>query len=165
MRTLILTILVGTLLVGCGKTRPTYQLTVGTKTIKLVVHDDPKRIQDDLVSNIKPLWDELEPGASPTFHYKRISPLYLGKEVEETVRKKYGDSVEFTSTQTSTSFVWRFFKNKDGSGGAEHMQDGKWLQHTTWASDTDSNQVEKYIRKSVLDIKSIRMGIQNDWSD
>ena len=48
MKRLILILLVSTFLVGCGKSRPTYQLMVGTRTVTLVVHEDPKRIQDDL---------------------------------------------------------------------------------------------------------------------
>ena len=36
------------LLTGCGRGRPTYQLAVGDTTFDLPVHEDAKRIQDEM---------------------------------------------------------------------------------------------------------------------
>jgi hypothetical protein len=163
MKRLILILLASTLLVGCGKSRPTYQLTVGTRTITLVVHDDPKRIQDDLISNIKPLWDEVKTGNSAEFYYTRTGPFSFGKgldeELEQDARKKYGDRVKFTSTQTTKSPVWRFFKDRNGLSGFEQLDEGKPPLALCSEKEMDWGFVEMYLRRNTFSVEMVRLCI------
>jgi hypothetical protein len=165
MRTLILTLLVGTLLAGCGKSRPTYQLTIGTETLDLTVHDDPKLIQDDLVGHIRPIWDELTTGASVTFQYQRIAPVALGRDMERKAKAKFGDNVEITTTVTACSPVWRFFKDRNGDSGMEQLDQGKEPSTLFSGPGVDWGFVEWYLRDDRFSIQTIRTEIQEDRSE
>ena len=156
MRTLILALVSGMLLAGCGKSgspyepksRPTYGLTIGTRTVHLIVHDHSKAIQDDLVSHIKPLWDELETGDSVTFQYQAMAPCNIGEGLETTMKVEYGDGVTVTSTIRSPA--WRFFKNRKGGNGLEQLVEGAEPDVLYCAQRADWKILERYIRENVF---------------
>ncbi len=139
--------------------RPTYQLIIGEKTLDLPVHEDPKRIQDDLLSNIRPLWDGLKTGNSVAFRFQRGGPLRLGKDGEQAARAEFGEGLRTSATIKSPA--WRFFKGRNGGNGLEQLDEGKEPDTLCWGPDFDWAVVEGYLRKQVLSIDRIRTDIQN----
>ena len=94
MRTPFLALVVGLVAAGCESSRPTYQLIIGRKSIDLPVRDYPGEIQNDIVSHVKPLWDELKTGNSVPFQFQRTFPWKLGEDFAEKAEggRPYGYS-------------------------------------------------------------------------
>jgi hypothetical protein len=155
MRSLIFLLLMGVFFAGCGKIPPAdppsyYQLTIGKKSLNLVVHDDPKLIQDEIIANLKPMWDELKDGNSDTF---RIGRVYNDVGPTNTVGK-----LELNFKETRRSPVVRFFKNREGSNGVEQLDsDGKTfaVRRPDWAG------IEALLRENDYSIERLREILQN----
>jgi len=161
----MLLVLATILVEGCGKNKPTYELMIGNKTIVLPVHQNAAVIQDDLVSNLKPLWDDLDTGESATFQCRRIMPFDLGEDIEKKVKEKYGKRASVTSTQTVITPLIRFFKNRRGTSGLEQLDDGKAPFPMIYGEAVEWGQIEYYLRDQVFSIQKIRWSIQGDVSE
>ncbi len=121
MRTPFLALVVGLVAAGCESSRPTYQLIIGRKSIDLPVRDDPGEIQNDIVSHVKPLWDELRTGNSVPFQFQRTFPSKLGEDLAEKAR---ADGRTVIATCTIKSARLRFFKDRNGTAGCEECKEG-----------------------------------------
>jgi hypothetical protein len=157
MNKIFILLLICILIPGCGKSKSTYQLVVGSKTIELIVHDDPKLIQDDLVTNLKPLWDELKTGNSVAFSIQRISPLDFGSN---NLTTKSGDPVNLSGTQTRKSPNWRFFKNRNNRCGIDLLDAKGEISPDLWCKADDWEQIADILRIN-FDINWIENNIQN----
>ena len=183
MGTLAIVVLVALLLPGCGKSKPTnqligksgptYQLIIGKNVIDLPVHDDPKLIQDDIIANIKPLWDNLDSGNSATFYFERTTPLDLGhprkdelKELDKHIEKQAGGNAEYTLTSkcTKSGPRLRFFTNRDGINGIEMLgTDNKEPWACLSGKLVDWNRVESELRGQLYGLERIRVVLQHEW--
>jgi hypothetical protein len=166
MRKLAVAILVGLLLSGCGRSKPTYRLTVvnkqihDTRVVNLPVHDDPKLIQDDIIRNVKPLWDNLASGNSAEFYCERVTPWNLGEPSKESLEEK-----GMTATCTTETGHWRFFKGKKGECGfgIESLgSDNKWQPCVSCGGAAGWQTIESRFRSSCLNVDIIRRCIQLD---
>jgi hypothetical protein len=155
-------LLTGALLAGCDKSRPTYQLTIGAETIDLLVYEDPKLIQDDLIRHVKPIWDELTTGTSVTFKYQRIASFDLGKDVERKVKAKYGENAEIATTLTTCSVAYRFFMDRNGENGVERLEPGKEPSVLLSGPSVDWGYVEWCLRENPFSIQDLRQNIAHN---
>ncbi len=170
MKLLVFVACLASLLTGCGQRTPTYQLTISAKVIDLPVHKDPTRIQDDIIAQIKPLWDQLDSGDSAIFRYKRVGPLDLGPgqhELDEKAKAKLGDGAKLTSTETCESLAYRFYKNRNGTNGIEQLGDGKRppVSCGTVMDPKDWGMAERLLRDDLISIEVIRIFIQLDHAE
>jgi hypothetical protein len=162
MRRLAIVVFVGLLLSGCGKSRPTYELTVGGETFTLAVYEDPKQIQDELIAHVKPLWDALESGTSEPFRFTRVAAWDAGADVQERWKSKYGENVKMSSTVTVKSPSFRFFRNRDGKSGLEQLREGGDPFDRISGIDLRWDIIESHLREQVFSLEDIRLLIQGD---
>jgi hypothetical protein len=165
MKNLVI-VLAALLLPGCGKTAPTYRLVIvdkkihDTRIVNLPVHDDPKLIQEDVVKNVKPLWDKLANGESAAFYCERVTPWDLGEPSKDALEEK-----GITATGTTGTGHWRFFKGKKGEYGygIESLDSGdKWQQCVGCSGAAEWRTIDPLFWSSCLDIDIIRRCIQLD---
>lgn len=151
-------------LAGCGRSLPTYDLIIGSTPTALPVRDDPQRMQDDLVSHLKPLWDRLQTGSSETFQWRRRTGVDLGPKIEAMAKAQYGPRVKVTTTRTSTSASCRFFKHRGGKSGIEQVEQGKEPLALLVGEDVDVDwgTIECELRTNRCSITDIRDGLQDE---
>ena len=151
---------------GCEKSesKATYELIIGDKAVMLTVHDDPLLIQDEMVAKLKPLWDNLDSGESPSFSHRRVISSG-GGDIEKKARQKHGEGVSVKTTWTTSSASYRFFKNRDGKSGVEMVVDGEESSPMMIAEAPDWALVEGYLRRSIVSLDTIRENIQDNRSD
>jgi hypothetical protein len=161
MKTLTMLSVVVLFVSGCGKATPTYRLVIVNKKahewkiINLPVDSDAKLIQDDVVKNVKPLWDGLVYGESAAFYCERVAAWAVGESISESLEKK-----GMTATSTTGTAHWRFFKRRDGTAGIEDIDEGRW-QTAVSCSRTDWDTIESCFRgTSCLSLERIRDCIQ-----
>jgi len=168
MKRLFLMLVVATcLVVGCGKSKPkpTYDLVIGNKSVTLPVHEDAILIQNDIIRNVKPLWDNLQSGASVTFYCKRTTPAHLGKDVERKAKDKFGENATLTSSLTVTTPLLRFFKNRGGTNGMEYVDPARDDSELAGGQSVNWESIEDYLRSEQFSVQNIRSLIQNDLSE
>jgi hypothetical protein len=158
VRNVILVTVLAMLLAGCGKQPATYEIVIGSLTIRVPVYEDPKIIQDDIMAHLRPLWDGLSTGTSVSFQLKRNATF------DTRAAKAASSGPQVAATSTTSSPLRRFFKADDGTGGIEQLEEGKdplkmlSLHSPGWA------EIEKYLRQHVITLDYIRVLVQGDFS-
>jgi hypothetical protein len=150
---------------GTSKPKPTYDMVMGNKSVTLPVHEDAILIQNDIVSNVKPLWDNLQSGNSVAFHCIRTTPFHLGEDVEKKAKDKFGENATLTSSSTVTTPSLRFFKNRDGTNGMEQVDSVRGDPGLVYGQSVDWESIEHYLRSEKFSVQKIRWLIQNDLSE
>lgn len=148
------------LLISCSE-KPTYDLIIGEQVYKMQIHEDNEQIQNEIISKIKPIWENFSNGESSEFYTRRILELDLG-EVGENLKEKFGDSIQVSSTCTSSTPKSRFFKKRDGISGLEQVNDED-TSDLILGEDVRWNSIEYYLRTQIYDTQTIdRMIKQKD---
>ncbi|MCP4708396.1 MAG: hypothetical protein GY869_07220 [Planctomycetes bacterium] len=89
MNRIVLVLMVFLFLSGCRDKGQVYELIVDDVAIELIAHEDVELVQDDLVAQVKPLWDELVEGESVIFYWKRVT-TYRRDDLEKKLRVNLG---------------------------------------------------------------------------
>jgi hypothetical protein len=153
----MLALMTATALAGCGKQPATYELVLGSLTIRLPIYEDPKIIQDDIMAHLRPLWDGLSTGTSISFQVKRTAAL----DVRGPATTASNDNTH-SATFTTFSPPRRFFKMADGTGGIEQLEEGKEPRRMLSLHAADWAEIDKYLRQHVITLGYIRVLVQDD---
>ena len=146
------------LVAGCGGgSPPTYDLVIGGKAVTLTLHDDARRIQDDIVLRVKPLWDLLRAGESAAFHCRRDLNIDRG---DGPAKRAEDRGVSLSSTMTMKTPPLRFFRNRDGANGLERANPQQGYDALIAGPDVTWAQVESYLRNEQFSLRDIRWLIQ-----
>ena len=158
MKKISIVLLLSLALIGC-KDRPKYNLYIGDQEYCLKVHEDPKDIQDEIISKVKLVWYSLTSGNSVSFYTQRIGEMQLDDEIVDQVEEKFDGDLNFTSTMTSTSPKYRFFKNREGLTGMEQVGEEKTYMMIS-GEDLNWDSMETYLRGSAFYTDYIQWMIQ-----
>ncbi|AWM40540.1 hypothetical protein GobsT_09460 [Gemmata obscuriglobus] len=150
---------------GCGgclgkPSAGSYDLVVGAQTTTLPAYDDPVLIQNDILSHLKPLWDNLQSGESVTFYCTRNTLFQLGASGNEIESERRG---AIPVTVTTPSF--RFFKDRHGTNGLEQAEPDRPPSPMISGADLKWTVVEQYLRAGALSTQKVRELLQGGWGD
>lgn len=151
MKKLILITSLFIFFLGC-KEKPTYELIIGERTFQMPVHEDSKKIQNEIIAKVKPLWDGLVESKSEVFFTRRV--LNVDFDELDELKSTYGSSMEFTSTCTTSTPKSRFFKNRKGISGMEQVSEDDTAD-LILGEDVRWNSIEYYLRNQIFDTQTI----------
>ncbi len=133
-------------------TTSTYDLVAGSNVKTLRVHNNPLRIQNDIISRLKPLWEDLDSGESNLFFCRRtVQDGDLSSRLG-AIHK----NATVSSTMTTTIGNFRFFKNRDGENGMEVVDSKGNASPMINGAHLSWDNVERYLRNHILDEENIQ---------
>ena len=134
-------------LVSCKRPPETLTVKIGSQAVPVVMGDDWKTTQDNIISMIRPQWEGLTSGNSANFCFMRVVPE---GETERRVEKRAGVGVRVTATTSYGSPEWRFFRNRDGVSGIEELDYAGQAHPMMSGASLEWSRLEPYLREILI---------------